>query len=177
MINVNSDDAREFCKWLTASERKAGRLDENQTYRLPTDAEWSALAGIPHEGGNTPEQRDGKFRQYLWGTTWPPPAGSGNFADMKKGGIPGYSDGWVQTSPVGSFPAMANGLFDMTGNVWQWVEDSYRGPQARKTWGVLRGGSWGTSQQNELQLGYRDVVDPKERDPLFGFRCVIELGN
>lgn len=177
VINVNSDDAREFCKWLTASERKAGRLDENQTYRLPTDAEWSALAGIPDEGGNTPEQRDGKFRQYLWGTTWPPPAGSGNFADMKKGGIPGYSDGWVQTSPVGSFPAMANGLFDMTGNVWQWVEDSYRGPQARKTWGVLRGGSWGTSQQNELQLGYRDVVDPKERDPLFGFRCVIELGN
>ena len=180
VINVNSDDAREFCKWLTASERKAGRLDEKQTYRLPTDAEWSAVVGIPDEGGNTPEQRDGKYRQYLWGNAWPPPANSGNFADAstkKNAGIPGYLDGWQQTSPVGSFPATGGGLFDMTGNVWQWVADSYRGPQARKTWGVLRGGSWGTSQQNELQLGYRDVVDPKERDPLFGFRCVIEMGN
>lgn len=180
VVNVHSDDAREFCKWLTASERKAGRLDEKQTYRLPTDAEWSAAAGIPDEGGNTPEQRDGKYRQYLWGTAWPPPPNSGNFADAstkKNAGISGYIDGWPQTSPVGSYPATASGLFDMTGNVWQWVADSYRGPQARKTWGVLRGGSWGTSQQNELQLGYRDVVDPKERDPIFGFRCVIEMGN
>lgn len=180
VINVNWDDARAFCQWLTSSERSAGRLDENQIYRLPSDAEWSAAAGIPDEGGNTPEQRDGKYRQYPWGTAWPPPAGFGNYADtsIKKGAIiAGYSDGWVQTSPVGSFAPSANGLFDMSGNVWQWVEDSYRGGEGRKSWGVLRGGSWGTSQPAELQLGYRDVVDRSERDPLFGFRCVISPGN
>ncbi len=180
VINVNWEDAHAFCEWLTTSERRAKRLDESQIYRLPTDAEWSAAAGLPDEGGTTPEQRDGKHRQYLWGTAWPPPSGSGNFADssIKKGPtISGYSDGWIQTSPVGSFAPMPNGLFDMTGNVWQWVEDSYRGTQGRKPWGVLRGGSWGTSQQNELQLGYRDVVDRAERDPLFGFRCVIVTGN
>jgi eukaryotic-like serine/threonine-protein kinase len=180
VINVNWEDAKAFCVWLTATEKKAGRLDENQSYRLPTDAEWSSAAGIPDEGGNTPEQRDGKYKQFLWGTAWPPPPGSGNFADasIKKGpNIPGYSDGWVQTSPVASFKPMASGLYDMTGNVWQWVEDSYRGGQGRKTWGVLRGGSWGTVQQNELHLGYRDVVDRGERDPLFGFRCVIDTEN
>ncbi len=180
VINLNWEDARAFCQWLTSSERSAGRLDENQIYRLPSDAEWSAAAGIPDEGGNTPEARDGKHRQYPWGTTWPPPAGSGNYADssIKKGAsIVGYSDGWVQTSPVGSFAVSANGLFDMSGNVWQWVEDSYRGGEGRKSWGVLRGGSWGTSQPAELQLGYRDVVDRSERDPLFGFRCVISPGS
>ncbi len=180
VVNVNWQDAHAFCEWLTATERKAGRLDENQTYRLPTDAEWSTAAGIPDEGGTTPEQRDGKYRQYLWGTAWPPPPKSGNFADTsirKPPFISSYTDGWVQTSPVGSFSATASGLFDMTGNVWQWVEDSYRSAQGRKTWGVLRGGSWGTSQPNELQLGYRDVVDRSERDPIFGFRCVIVTGS
>ena len=179
IINVNWQDARAFCEWLTKTERKAGRLDEKQTYRLPSDEEWSKAAGILEEKGATPELRDGQYKKYLWGTAWPPPHGSGNFADAsvkKQPFISGYSDGFVQTSPVGSFAPMANGLFDMTGNVWQWVEDSYRGSKG-KTWGVLRGGSWGTSQPNELQLGYRDVVERTDRDPLFGFRCVIDTEN
>ena len=78
------------------------------------------------------------------------------------------------TSPVGAFKAGVSpyGLYDMSGNVWQWVADPY-GAQ-RKDFGVLRGGSWGTSKQEELRLGYRDVIDRNERDVIFGFRCVLE---
>ena len=42
-----------------------------------------------------------------------------------------------------------------------------------KDWGVLRGGSWGTSRQAELRSSYRNVVDRTERDVIFGFRAVL----
>jgi formylglycine-generating enzyme required for sulfatase activity len=177
VVRVNWEDARAFCQWLTETEVKAERLAERQAYRLPTDAEWSAAAGIT-ESGATPEERDGRVRDFAWGRAWPPPPRSGNFADAsgRKPFIAGYNDGFPQTSPAGSFPANKAGLFDMSGNVWQWVEDSYHGGPQRKDWGVLRGGSWGTSKQEELRLGYRDVVDRSERDVIFGFRCVIAPG-
>ena len=180
VVRVNWEDARAFCEWLTERERESGRLEEGQSYRLPTDAEWSAAAGLPDEGGTTPEQRDGRVREFPWGKLWPPPAGFGNYADAsvkRPPVIAGYSDGFPQTSPVGSFQPNKAGLFDMSGNVWQWVGDSYHGVSQRKDWGVLRGGSWGTSQQNELRLGYRDVVDRTERDVIFGFRCVLAPGS
>ncbi len=176
VVRVNWEDARAFCQWLTETGVKAERLAEGQIYRLPSDAEWSAAAGIVNESGATPQERDGRVREFAWGKTWPPPARSGNFADVslrKQPFIQGYNDGFSQTSPVGSFPANKFGIFDMTGNVWQWVEDSYHGGPARKDWGVLRGGSWGTSKKEELSLGYRDVVDRAERDVIFGFRCVL----
>ena len=178
-VRVNWEDARAFCQWLTESEVKSERLTEGQVYRLPTDAEWSTAAGIANESGATPEERDGRVREFAWGKNWPPPPRSGNFADAslrKQPFIAGYNDGFPQTSPVGSFPANKAGLFDMSGNVWQWVEDSYHGGPARKDWGVLRGGSWGTSKQEELRLGYRDVVSRDERDVIFGFRCVLAPG-
>ena len=178
-VRVNWEDARAFCQWLTEHEVKSERLAEGQSYRLPTDAEWSAAAGITAESGATPEERDGRVREFAWGKNWPPPQRSGNFADTSQKRppfIPGYSDGFPQTSPVGSFPANKAGLFDMSGNVWQWVEDSYHGGPQRKDWGVLRGGSWGTHKQEELRLGYRDVVDRSERDVIFGFRCVLAPG-
>jgi hypothetical protein len=180
VVRVNREDAQAFCEWLTESEIKAERLAEGQVYRLPTDAEWSAAAGVRDEGGNTPADRDGRVREFAWGKTWPPPVGTGNFADSslrRPPWIPGYSDGFPQTSPVGSFVASKAGLFDMTGNVWQWVADSYHGGTQRKEWGVLRGGSWATSKQEELRLGYRDVVDRSERDVIFGFRCVLAPGG
>ena len=178
-VRVNREDARAFCEWLTERELKSDSLDEGQAYRLPTDAEWSAAAGLQPEAGATPEQRDGRVRDFAWGKAWPPPVGAGNFADAsvkRPPVIAGYSDGFPFTSPVGSFPASKAGLFDMSGNVWQWVADDYSGGQ-RKDWGVLRGGSWGTSKQEELRLGYRDVVDRAERDVIFGFRCVLAPGG
>jgi len=177
VVRVSWEDATAFCEWLTEKELAAGRIEEGQNYRLPTDLEWSAGDGLPDEGRNTPEERDGKLKDFPWGKNWPPPAGTGNFADSsgrRTGGIPGYHDGFPQTSPVGSFPANALGLFDMAGNVWQWCRDSYKGsaPGARD-WGVLRGGSWGTATQSELRASYRNVVDRAERDVIYGFRCVL----
>ena len=180
VVRVNCEDAMAFCKWLTEREAKAERLDDSQSYRLPTDAEWSLAAGVASEIGATPEERDGRVRDFAWGRTWPPPQHAGNFADTsvkRPPYITGYADGFPQTSPVGSFPANKAGLFDMCGNVWQWVGDSYHGGPQRKDWGVLRGGSWGTSKQDELRLGYRDVVDRSERDVIFGFRCVLVPGG
>ena len=182
IVRINWEDATVFCEWLTQHEFKAGKLDDGQLYRLPTDAEWSAAAGLPDEGGATPEKRDGVVRDFAWGKTWPPPPNVGNFADTayklapgagRTGNIPGYNDGFPRTSPVGTFPSNKLGVFDMTGNVWQWMADSYNGGTQRKDWGVLRGGSWATSKQEELRLGYRDVVDRTERDVIFGFRCVL----
>ena len=187
VIRVNWEDARLFCEWLTRHEKGAGKLDEGQFYRLPTDAEWSLLAGLPPEMGDTPEQRDGTIRDFAWGKTWPPPANAGNFADaaLRQGTLPraktapsisNYNDGFAYTSPVGTFPANALGLHDISGNVWQWVSDSYSGTQ-KKDWGVLRGGSWASSKQEELRLGYRNVVSREERDVIFGFRCVLVPGQ
>ena len=180
VVRVSWEDATAFCEWLTARELAAERLEEGQRYRLPTDQEWSAAAGLPDEGGATPEQRDSKIRDFPWGKHWPPSAGAGNFADsaMKRvGSIAGYHDGFAQTSPVGTFPANRAGLFDMSGNVWQWCLDSYKGgATGARDWGVLRGGSWGTVTPGELRMSYRNVVDRSERDVIFGFRCVLVPG-
>ena len=180
VVLVSWNDAEAFCKWLTQKEIQEGALEEGQFYRLPTDAEWSAADGLPPEGGATPEERDGKMRGlFPWGGSWPPPPGSGNFADesaSRKGGaiIQGYKDGWMATSPAGSFLPNKLGLYDMSGNVWQWVEDGYRKETANtRDWGVLRGGSWGTSSRSELESCYRYVVDRNDSDVIYGFRCVI----
>jgi formylglycine-generating enzyme required for sulfatase activity len=178
VVKVSWEDATAFCEWLTKKELAAERLEPGQSYRLPFDREWSAAAGMPEEGGNTPEERDGKLREFPWGKQWPPPPGSGNFSDFpsKRGApaIPGYHDGFPQTSPVGSFPANHLGLFDMSGNVWQWCLDSYKGGSAgERDWGVLRGGSWGTASPGELRSSYRNVIVRAERDVIYGFRCVL----
>jgi eukaryotic-like serine/threonine-protein kinase len=190
VIRVNWEDANAFCEWLTNHERALSKLDEGQVYRLPTDAEWSLLAGLPAENGDTPEKRDGMVKDFAWGgpKAWPPPANFGNYADtsLRQGTtqrarsaviINNYNDGFAYTSPVGAFPPNSLGLFDVTGNVWQWVDDSYNGGRQKKDWGVLRGGCWATNKQEELRLGYRNVVSRDERDVIFGFRCVLVPGK
>jgi formylglycine-generating enzyme required for sulfatase activity len=129
------------------------------------------------EAGNTPEERDGKLRDYPWGRQFPPPLKWGNYADSTlKRGLPrisGYKDGFAQTSPAESFPANRLGFYDMGGNVWQWVQDTYKADGHGKEWGVLRGGSWATYDKVELRTSYRNVVDRAEHDVIFGFRVVL----
>lgn len=179
VVLVNADDSRAFCDWLTQKELSAEQLAQGQSYRLPRDKEWSAAAGLPDEGRSTPEERDGKLREFAWGKHWPPPEHAGNYADasLRRSGqasIAGYHDGFAQTSPVGSFAANALGLHDMSGNVWQWVAEPYN-PTSR--WGVMRGGSWATEKQAELSLSYRNVVDPTGREVIYGFRVVLDPGS
>ena len=71
--------------------------------------------------------------------------------------IAGYNDGFVNTSPVGSFAANRFGLYDMGGNVWQWCEDWFDKDQKDR---VLRGASWGNSTAHFLLSSYRDHRAP-----------------
>jgi formylglycine-generating enzyme required for sulfatase activity len=79
IVGVTWNDAIEFCVWLTGKERAEGKIDEKTVYRLPTDSEWSAAVGLPHEPEETPEERHLKAPGYPWGLRWPPPKNSGNY--------------------------------------------------------------------------------------------------
>ena len=79
IVGVSWNDAIEFCVWLTGKERAEGKIDEKTVYRLPTDLEWSAAVGLPHEPEATPAQRHLKAPGYPWGLRWPPPQNAGNY--------------------------------------------------------------------------------------------------
>lgn len=174
VVNVSWREADEFCKWLTATERKTGQLKAGEEYRLPTDLEWSKAVGLPEESGATPEERDMRIENiYPWGTQWPPPAGSGNFAGEETETelpIRGYNDGFANTSPVGSFKPNALGLHDMSGNVWQWVQDGWDSKGSEKT---LRGGSWYNGAiPMSLLSSCRIKSSPDTIHDTYGFRIV-----
>ena len=136
VINVTSEEALQFCQWL--SDR------EESIYRLPTEAEWEYAArgtdGRAYPWGN------GKSQGYF-----------GNFADSNTRfawSDHQVNDGFAYTSPVGSFPRGASpfGIEDMGGNVWEWCSDFYapyklgdnnnpKGPPKGDK-RVCRGGSW-----------------------------------
>lgn len=181
VVFISRDDANAFCEWLTLRERKEERIQFSHEYRLPTDLEWSTMAGLGNEVGNTPAQREGQDQKiWPWGKTWPPPPGSGNFADeaaAKAGSvnnsliIVGYNDGFDKTSPVGTFTANLHGLHDISGNVHEWVSDNYSSTSEQ---GVLRGGGWNNFRDYHLSITYRKTQkDPKKRDNLHGFRVVL----
>jgi len=167
IVKVNWFDAMAFCKWLTEKERDENLFEDRQSYRLPTDKEWSQAVGLQNEAGSTPQARDGKIKnEFPWGKQWPPSASAGNYATPQKRGA---------TMPVGSFKANSLGVFDLGGNVWEWCADTYKGGSsgAARDWGVLRGGSWATSNRLEMQSSYRNVIDRNDRDVIYGFRCVL----
>ncbi len=166
IVKVNWFDAVAFCKWLTEKERDENVIEDRQSYRLPTDKEWSLAVGLQNEIGGTPQARDGKIKnEFPWGKQWPPPPNAGNYGIPQKRGA---------TAPVGSFKANSLGLYDLGGNVWEWCADTYKGGSGgTRDWGVLRGGSWATTNKLEMQSSYRNVVDRNERDVIYGFRCVL----
>jgi formylglycine-generating enzyme required for sulfatase activity len=136
-------------------------------YRLPTEAEWEYAA----RAGST--------------AAW---ASGDNPDDLE-------AHGWYsgvsakRTHEVGQKQANAFGLHDMTGNVWEWVEDiwhdSYVGaPGDASAWvsgensdrRVLRGGSWNYGPNNQ-RLAYRYWGGIASRDYDLGFRVVREIAN
>jgi formylglycine-generating enzyme required for sulfatase activity len=179
VVGVSWDDAKAFCEWLTKRERASGVLPKGMQYRLPTDQEWSVAVGLDSETGNTPQEKNFKIKVYPWGPTWPPPAGVGNYSGLESrtGGEPpnwnvieGYNDGYPRTSPVGSFAANKNGLYDMGGNVWQWCEDWYNSENTER---VLRGAAWDSRKPVFLLASARDYITPDYRGAFVGFRCVL----
>ena len=179
VVGVSWEDANQFCGWLTQKERTEGSLTNSQSYRLPTDREWSRAAGLANEIGATPDERSEKVKGvYPWGKSYPPPANAGNYAGSEARAnspdnwptIAGWHDAFPRTCPVASFAPNRLGFGELGGNVWEWCMDSYN---KTTKWRVLRGGSWATSSADEMLSSYRRGFDPNFRHDDVGFRCVI----
>ena len=179
VCGVSWDDADAFCKWLTEKETAEGKLIGGAHYRLPTDVEWSRAVGLRTEEGSTPKERSGKNgADYPWGKFWPPLEKAGSYADAvyhekypkERAWLEGYTDGFAETAPVGSFPANEFGIHDLGGNVWEWCGDLY---EAGKKERVLRGASWDDSGHGYLLSSYRIYYPPASRYSDYGFRCVL----
>jgi formylglycine-generating enzyme required for sulfatase activity len=187
-VEVTWNEAARYCNWLSAKEGlppayelKGGQMVGTRPlasgYRLPTEAEWVWAARFAGSGGG---------RKYPWGNSLPVAAGSGNYADTSAGGlvegtIGGYNDGFAATAPVDSFQPNSVGIFNMGGNVAEWVHDFYQiypsssatllldpiGPEQGE-YHVIRGSSWMDSTITELRLSFRDYGNGSRPD--VGFR-------
>jgi formylglycine-generating enzyme required for sulfatase activity len=187
VANVSWAQAARYCNWLSERESlppvyvvgPGGMVSSEPIstgYRLPTEAEWVWVARYDgDEGGH----------KYPWGPKMPPPMDSGNFADTSAAQmlplvIERYHDGYAVSSPVGSFRANRLGIYDLGGNVAEWMHDFYAiAPGSEETvvdpvgpvqgkYHVIRGSSWQTSAISGLRLAYRDYGDEPRGD--LGFR-------
>ena len=154
--------ARNFCTWLSQTERQAGRLPAGYEYRLPTEGEWEYAC------------RAGADTAYSFGDTT---AGLDGFAWYR-------SNTAGKPHPVGGKRPNAWGIYDMHGNVWEWCNDWYGekfliadvenplGPEASdENLKVARGGAY-TSDPADLQCGSRYGFDYKSSRKNIGFRIV-----
>lgn len=187
VVNISWKQAALFCNWLSEQERLplfyqleedeiVGINEQSNGYRLPTEAEWAWST----------RYKNGAMLKYSWGNQLPPSPGSGNFADRSGAAILGfiqatYNDKYAVTAPVGSFGANDRGLYDLSGNVAEWMTDFYeiktgmsskieKDPlgAASGDYHVIRGASWAHGTMTQLRLSYRDYGNDPRND--VGFR-------
>lgn len=181
VIHVSWNDAVAYCNWLSRQDGltpcytiTGSAVTCNWSangYRLPTEAEWEYAA-----------RSGGKAYLYAWGNRAP----NGNVADESGKRVfsrwtifEGYDDGYVYTAPVGRFKQGDLGLYDMSGNVWEWCWDwkgSYPGGSITNPRGpgegvsrVYRGGSWANYPQ-DCRVARRGGLEPPLRCNYVGFR-------
>ncbi len=186
-VSVRWIDAAMFCNWLSHQEQLPVfyRIDQNllrglnpnsNGYRLLTEAEWEWLARRAKRKART---------VFPWGDEFHLPPKAGNIADESAREttqffIPNYTDGHAGLAPVGSFPPEASGLHDLTGNVSEWVHDTYSitphdqdgavdplGPPPGDRH-VVKGSSWRSGNLSPLRAAYRDGLSGHRDD--VGFR-------
>lgn len=174
VINVSWNDAKAYADWLS---KRSGKK-----YRLPSEAEFEYAL------------RAGSTTRYWWGDSNP----SSRIENLTGGGdrsgsgrrwsnaFSGYKDGFWGPSPVMSFTPNPFGLYDMGGNVSEWVADCWhdnyvRAPRTAEAWvnpgctrRVIRGGSWG-SAPDMVRSAYRQGATADLRNARVGFRIVREL--
>jgi formylglycine-generating enzyme required for sulfatase activity len=156
---VSWNDCVEFCKKLTARERKTGRLPVDQEYRLPTEAEWEYCC------------RAGSKTKYCFGDN---ESKLGDYAWYKK-------NSESKTHPAAEKKPNDWGLYDMHGNVYEWCQDWFgnypSGAQVDPTGPasgsdrVLRGGSWNYFA-GPCRSAFRGWSTPSLRYIPSGFRLV-----
>jgi formylglycine-generating enzyme required for sulfatase activity len=156
---VSWNDARAFCKWLSAQPReKAAR----RVYGLPTEAqwEWAARAGtrtLRHFGETAKGQA-----KYSWYNV----AGTPNPRHESKG---------RGRQPVARLLPNAWGLYDMLGNVWEWCADRHRDePSGEERDPVMRGGSWRSGAFHCTAVAH-DPGAPTLRADNIGFRVACRI--
>lgn len=169
VINVSYEDAVAFVEWLKAGTGKS--------FRLPSEAEWEYVA------------RAGSEADFFHGNDIAQLCDYGNTAD--KSATTGWrnmtcADGFANTAPVGSFKPNAMGVYDMNGNVWEWVADCwYRNykdaptdssprEKERCTMRGQRGGSWFYGS-DEAKSSYRSNGNEKDKSVTLGFRVAMDL--
>ncbi|WP_069472403.1 formylglycine-generating enzyme family protein [Candidatus Marithrix sp. Canyon 246] len=148
VINVSWNDATAYSKWLSNQTGK--------TYRLPTEAEWEYAA------------RAGTQTKYWWGN---------EIGNNKANCNSDCGDSFEYTSPVGSFAANKFGLYDTSGNVWEWTcsewDNPYNGNEKQcVTTGnslSIRGGSWNYFAR-VVRSAFRGRFKPSFRNNSVGFR-------
>jgi sulfatase modifying factor 1 len=157
VVLVTYDDAVAYCAWLSS---ELGR-----TVRLPTEAEWERAARAGVDG-----------LRYPWGNDIDPSRGN-YLTDIA-------AKRQRSTRPTGTYAPNAFGLYDVIGNVWEWVSDWYssdyygtgdmrdpRGPESG-TMRIVRGGSWVNDDVAMLRCAYRHKVPPDTYAYSVGFRIV-----
>ena len=161
VVQVSWNDAVAYCKWV-------GR-------RLPTEAEWDKAArgteGLIYPWGNAFDGSQVNFCDKNCAANW---------HDRT------VDDGFERSGNVGEFSKGASGygLFDMSGNVWEWVNDFYdfrgyyRYPTENPTgpatgeMHVMRGGSW-LNPADRVRASAREADSPDSRNDAVGFRCAM----